>query len=137
MEASKLNERGFVSIIGNRPYWITRNQANQVWLYIFDTKDKRWVTVRQLTEADINVYFAHHVRDEVAQLYHNGNHANLLYGKEPEYEIVVNEKVISSLADPDLGKYKNSIITGISNATSLDELKTTLFDSIGQLNELN
>lgn len=138
---NELNERGFVSIIGNKPYWITRSADNRAWLYIFDTQDKRWVQVRQLADADISTYRVHQIPEERAQFYHNGNHANPLCGKEwkdEPFEPGNTAKigmVTPNHTEANLGKYKNSIISGISNAKDINELKAILFDSINQIVE--
>lgn len=145
METNKLTERGFVSIVGNKPYWITINRANQIWLYEFETSKRRWVMVRQITEADVDTYNQYRVSQITAQLYHDGNRANPLFGKEPTHEkmskiyptqtdLVI---AVSNLTpDPKFGKIKGAVISLIRESTDMGDLINKLTEAKQQVNEL-
>lgn len=128
----KLTERGFVSIVGNKPYWIMLNQLRQPWLWVWDSRDERWVEVRQLADADVATYMLYKIPDLLAQTYHNGNQVNPEYGKRPLIETQINAPIIKYNFD----KVRGSIVNIIRNTTNISDLKIKLEEALKEITEL-
>lgn len=64
-----LDEKGFVSIIGNKPYWVKLNGLKIPWLHYWNNPG--WVTLRQLTQSDIWAYANFKIPEDQAQVYHD------------------------------------------------------------------
>ena len=69
--ARALDERGFVFIDDTgSPYLCRMQDDGQTWLYYWHP-DKRWVSLRRLTQADVWRFAVKALPDDQAEMYHS------------------------------------------------------------------
>lgn len=150
----KLTERGFVSMIGNKPYWVMRNQFNQPWLWGYNIPEGKWVSIRQLAEADVAAYLLYKISEVIAQTYHDQNDKNLQYDRQipiEDYPVQTKDNFPafnddpylkgefdkikgSTISDPFFIEFKGEMIEYLSQSSDFGELLDRLFNSMNNIN---
>ena len=65
-----LDEKGFVFINNEKPYWCTI-YCDEPWLMYWHESNKAWVTFRKINQSEIWAANKLKLSDEQAQIYHD------------------------------------------------------------------
>ena len=66
----ELDEKGFVFIVNNRPYWCRMYGGNPWFMYWHDGQ-KSWVTLRRVNQTEIWMANENAISEDLAQIYHD------------------------------------------------------------------
>lgn len=74
-----LDERGFISLIDNKPFWIAFNQNGGTDPWSHYLNEGEWVTLAKLSQSEIIAYANHRISIIEEQKYHNTHPDNKFY----------------------------------------------------------